>query len=328
MSSMLEQAIIDAKALRDAAIESAEEVVVERYSNQIKETVEALLEQDGPEAEDADATFAQDLDSQLPEAHHPEIDDDQILEIDLSNIEINDEDVKLVSEEENKEEVVAEGAEEATAAAIEDAHEEELEKDIELEEEDLKELAETLKFDYEKVPDGGFANGQMTPTNHIDDTEMVAEIAAMIEEYESELKKENVSLKEENETLKEKIKNLVDGNEQIVETVNKIQTKFGEVQLMNAKLHYSNRALTDASLNERQKQQVVESINEVDSIEKAKIVFETLQSTVGTSKKGQESLSEVVGKRTSSSILLKSKKLDEKKEFDFTGRMRRLAGLK
>ncbi len=325
MSSMLEQAIIDAKALRDAAIESAEEVVVERYSNQIKETVEALLEQeDGPEAEDADATFAQDLDSQLPEAHHPEIDDDQILEIDLSNIEIDDEDVKLVSEEENKEEVVAEGVEEVTAAAI-DA---ELEEDIELEEEDLKELAETLKFDYEKVPDGGFANGQMTPTNYIDDTEMVAEIAAMIEEYESELKKENVSLKEENETLKEKIKNLVDGNEQIVETVSQIQNKFGEVQLMNAKLHYSNRALTDASLNERQKQQVVESINEADSIEKAKIVFETLQSTVGTSKKGQESLSEVVGKRTSSSILLKSKKLDEKKEFDFTGRMRRLAGLK
>jgi hypothetical protein len=328
---MLEQAIIDAKALRDAAIESAEEVVVERYSNQIKETVEALLEQDGSEAEDADATFAQDLDSQLPEAHHPEIDDDQILEIDLSNIEIDDEDVKLVSEEENKEEeVVAEAA----GLTVEPLPEKEVvlpeleEEDIELEEEDLKELAETVKFDYEKVPDGGFANGQMTPTNYIDDTEMVAEIAAMIDEYESELKKENVSLKEENEVLKEKIKNLVDGNEQIVETVSQIQNKFGEVQLMNAKLHYSNRALTDASLNERQKQQVVESINEVDSIEKAKIVFETLQSTVGTSKKGQESLSEVVGKRTSSSILLKSKKLDEKKEFDFTGRMRRLAGLK
>ena len=187
MSSMLEQAIVDAKALRDAAIESAEEVVVERYSNQIKETVEALLEQEGPEAEDADATFAKDLDSQLPEAHHPEIDDDQILEIDLSNIEIDDEDVKLVSEEEDKEEeVVAEGAEEV-AAAIDAGLEEE--EDIELEEEDLKELAETLKFDYEKVPDGGFANGQMTPTNYIDDTEMVAEIAAMIEEYESELKK-------------------------------------------------------------------------------------------------------------------------------------------
>ena len=46
MSSMLEQAIVDAAALREAAIQSAEQAVVEQYSNQIKETVEQLLEQD------------------------------------------------------------------------------------------------------------------------------------------------------------------------------------------------------------------------------------------------------------------------------------------
>ena len=32
MTSMLEQAIVDATALRDAAIKSAEQVVVEQYS--------------------------------------------------------------------------------------------------------------------------------------------------------------------------------------------------------------------------------------------------------------------------------------------------------
>ena len=46
MSSMLEQAIVDAGALREAAIQSAEQAVVEQYSNQIKETVKQLLEQD------------------------------------------------------------------------------------------------------------------------------------------------------------------------------------------------------------------------------------------------------------------------------------------
>ena len=72
MSSMLEQAIVDAGALRAAAIESAEKVVIEKYSEQIKDTVEALLEQDEPEAQDADAEFAtkgvNNLDSQLPES--------------------------------------------------------------------------------------------------------------------------------------------------------------------------------------------------------------------------------------------------------------------
>ena len=46
MSSMLEEAIVDAQALREAAIQSAEQAVLARYSGQIKETVESLLEKD------------------------------------------------------------------------------------------------------------------------------------------------------------------------------------------------------------------------------------------------------------------------------------------
>ena len=46
MSSMLEQAIVDAKSLREAAIRNAEETLVEKYSDDIKEAVEKLLEQD------------------------------------------------------------------------------------------------------------------------------------------------------------------------------------------------------------------------------------------------------------------------------------------
>ena len=46
MSSMLEQAIIDAAALKEAALKNAEQEVLERYSKDIKEAVDALLEQD------------------------------------------------------------------------------------------------------------------------------------------------------------------------------------------------------------------------------------------------------------------------------------------
>ena len=46
MSDMLEQAIIDAEALREAATKNAETLVLEKYSNQIKEAVETLLEQE------------------------------------------------------------------------------------------------------------------------------------------------------------------------------------------------------------------------------------------------------------------------------------------
>ncbi len=45
-SSMLEQAVIDAQNLKEAAIKNAEQEVLAKYSSEIKEAVDALLEQD------------------------------------------------------------------------------------------------------------------------------------------------------------------------------------------------------------------------------------------------------------------------------------------
>jgi len=317
MSTMLEQAIVDAASLRDAAIKSAEQVVVEQYSNQIKETVERLLEQDTPEETDADAALAMDLDSQLPEAFHLEVEDDQILEIDLHSLEHLDlakDDVTIVSEDKE---------------SLEEGEDDE---PVELEEADLEKLAEALKFDYKMQPDGGFANGQMRPvTDYENDNENIAEIAAAISRYNDELEEKNEKLKKENKELKNKFKKLNETKNELINTAKKIKEKFDEAQLTSGKLHYMNRALMDDSLNERQKKQIAESISEVSSLEQAKIVYETLQSTVGIShKEKSKSLSEVVSKRTSSSILLHSrKKRDpaERQENDFAKRMKRLAGI-
>ena len=46
MSSMLEQAIIDASALKEAALKNAEEQIIEKYSSEVKEAVSAMLEED------------------------------------------------------------------------------------------------------------------------------------------------------------------------------------------------------------------------------------------------------------------------------------------
>ena len=44
MSSMLEQAIVDAAALREAALKNAEQAIIEKYAPQIKEAVDSMLE--------------------------------------------------------------------------------------------------------------------------------------------------------------------------------------------------------------------------------------------------------------------------------------------
>ncbi len=50
MSSMLEQAIVDATALREAALKNAEAAIIEKYAPEIKSAVDTLLEQ--PELDD------------------------------------------------------------------------------------------------------------------------------------------------------------------------------------------------------------------------------------------------------------------------------------
>ena len=52
MSSLLEQAIIDAAALKEAAIKNAETAILNKYSDDIREAVENLLEEETPETAD------------------------------------------------------------------------------------------------------------------------------------------------------------------------------------------------------------------------------------------------------------------------------------
>jgi len=49
MSSMLEQAIVDAKALKESALKNAEQAVIDKYSTEIKAAVESLLEGETPQ---------------------------------------------------------------------------------------------------------------------------------------------------------------------------------------------------------------------------------------------------------------------------------------
>ena len=95
MSSMLEQAILDANELREAALRGAESSILEKYSEEVKNAMETLLEQDpemgsgmpedpmgaevGDESED---TVMVDI----PAAHVATDGDDEIVTVDLDDI--------------------------------------------------------------------------------------------------------------------------------------------------------------------------------------------------------------------------------------------------
>lgn len=357
MSTMLEDAIVDAQALREAAIQSAEQAVLARYSGQIKDTVESLLEQDEPQQQGqtygggADAPKDADdksiIEAQLDEydgkaysfgdlsdSNNFELEQDEEIEIDLE---------KIVAESKN----IVEVDEADLADLIEEGEEVELNEDDivnaitdimdELVAED-EVLAEKIKLDFKAQPRGWMAR----PKSELDEEAMLDLLAQSIAEMEMELTKEhkevvtglNKKVTKLNETIKQKNhenERLEKEVDDLYEAVDSLKMKFDEMALVNAKLLYTNKVLNDTAYNSRQKNEIVESIQTADSVEKAKIVYETLQSAVGARKLSPKSLSEAVDRRTSTSMLLKSDNA-QKKESDnlqesLATRLKLLAGI-
>jgi len=120
-------------------------------------------------------------------------------------------------------------------------------------------------------------------------------------------------------------KNLNEQNNKYRTYIQQMKEEIENVNLSNAKLLYQNRVLDSNSLNERQKDRIVETILNAKTVEEAKIIYETLQSAVGASapKPQPKSLNEVVTKRSSAFMPRK----EEKREDPFMARMKALAGI-
>ena len=84
----------------------------------------------------------------------------------------------------------------------------------------------------------------------------------------------------ENKELKDKNNKLINDLIGIKSKVEKISWHLEETNLLNAKLLYKNQALSNGSLNERQKNNIVESISSAGSVEEVKALYEVLTSSV------------------------------------------------
>jgi len=139
--------------------------------------------------------------------------------------------------------------------------------------------------------------------------------------------KENAEYKKNFESAEATSRDLNNKYASLLEKVQELRGAFEESQLMNAKLVYTNKVLSDEKLNVRQKNKIAESIENTDSVNEAKIVYETLVNTVeSTSKRGPESLSEAVTRRKHP-LFVKGNQTEAKPSNDFASRMKKLAGL-
>ena len=404
MSSMLEQAIVDAQALREAALKNAEQALIEKFAPQIKDAVESLLESDSiadrnhkkvkhegqiynvmevengkytlqnentkpfvvsesevseiteadllQEEEEGAAVGGQSAASSLeaPFAGSPATDPNQmtqysveieepVYEFDLeslkNDLETESDEEKEgpadllgdIEDEEQPEEAEGDDTEDLLGALQEgidlEEDNDELVNEImnlmnEMYDEDETEvLEEELIVDMGEVKDGTFQTNK--------------EILEYYKEMES-AKQYAEAKEEENEGLKETLKRFKLKNKQYKDAVEKLSEKLNETLLSNAKLIYSNKTLGDASLNERQKNKIVEAITKARTPEEAKNLHEALNATVtsGNDKKSPRTLSESVQRKSTLSGILprRNKQVNESEEHTFADHMKKLAGIK
>jgi len=189
-------------------------------------------------------------------------------------------------------------------------------------------LEEELVVDMGHVKDGTFRTdeGTLEYYKEMQNAKDYAEGLAL------EKEEKNKSLKKENEGLKETLKRFKHKNKQYKDVVEKLSQKLNETLLSNAKLLYSNKTLSDASLNERQKTKIVEAIAKSRTPEEAKHLCETLNATVtsGRDKKSPRTLSESVNRKSNLSGILNTRKqrVNESVEHTFADKMKKLAGIK
>ena len=415
MSNLLNESIVDAKALRESALKNAESVVIEKYADEVKRTLENLLEQEedlgmGTQpTEEAPASngqeVVQDQSDDVPLAATDglgenegnnlnsiqEEGEDVEVTLDLGALQEAiealsselDEEIDLTIEEEN----LNEGVPEMTRAEAEkkfDKITDDGPKDMSIghdgdktqmikivddpDKPDTKELDEEIDVDPvdddaakaaadaeqskgldEDVDMNSLFNSVMEkltadmgydlsgwagrPTSQIMDEKEreLAQEASTESEEEATLEEEQEELNESNEALEKALENNENLKEELVKyesAMEQLKENLYEVNLSNARLLYTNRVLRNSSLNERQKDKIVEAISGAGSVAEAKTIYETLQSTVEAKpKRSPQSLSEAISNR--SSVLTASRKETKATSQDpFSDRMRRLAGIK
>jgi len=385
MSDLLNDAIVDAKALREAALKNAETIVMDKYSDEVRETLEQLLEQEPPLA--ADPTGAADplggdlgadpMAGALPgdegeeqeeiaediplaatdnlsekegdnltglprtgEEVDVEVNLDALAEAvkelqDEQEYELNEEDLTdLIEDEEPVDEDMS-----AAYASVEDpeskdvAGEEALAKSADLQQMDaITEDDEEVELSEELIDDiverltvdmGATLSGWAGRSSESMKWEMEKELAhRRSTDYEEEietLKKAQEELFFENKQLKESLKNYKQATQELKEGMS-------DVNLSNARLLYTNRVLRNTSLNERQKIKIADAISKAGSVIEAKTIYQTLENaTPAATKRGPQSLSEAIGRRSTS--VIRASRQESTPSDPHMDRMKRLAGI-
>jgi len=284
---LLREAIADAKAVKETAFANAKMALEEALAPHIQSMISAKLSE---EMEGEDEKKEESVQNEEQEYGT----DDMVKVKDLNEEEEEDEKMKKEAEEHDKKD-----------DEMNEETEEEMDEDLDLEA-IIRELEEELASSEigrgeNKEPAADASSAATEDPGHGDHTKyetpkmMEEEGEEMGGEHNGEHDKKELNIEdiinalrelteEEDEEEEEKdtheyatkMESLETDLKEAYDVINFLRTQINEVNLLNAKLLYSNKLFKKYNLNESQKSKVIDNFDRAKSVREVKLVFTTL----------------------------------------------------
>lgn len=365
MDKLLQDAIADAKAVRETALANAKLALEEAFTPHLKSMLSKKLQAEmenedeeshdegyhGEEEEEKDESVSEEADSsgigasdnkepgdagdtsgigQGPESEGSDEDggdEDENLE-DAPNQPMGE---GMKDEEMEDEEMEDEAHHEGMHDEEEDKKDEGMhDEEMEDEDDDIAEVLRQLEAemaDEEDEPKEGYHDDEMEDEEmkkeEMEDEEMEEEID--LDEIIKALTEEEEVNEEEEEEKKEEAMVPAAELEEYKQTVQYLKDKLSEVNLLNAKLLYTNKLFRSRNVSEEQKMKVIEQFDRAANVREVKLVYTTFAESIA--RKPVNESAKRVSKASKPVASTESKKPIIGENTDFKSRMKKLANI-
>jgi hypothetical protein len=322
-SDLLKEAIADAKAVKETALANAKMALEEAFAPKLQSMLSHKLaeeleddEEMTEEEEEMAATTTEMEKDEMSNEMDSEMDDEMNSEMDSDMDSNMDVDMELDMDSEEGEDYDLTGDEE------EDTEEDELDLEsiiAELEaaldgdDEEMSEEAEEEEMTKDEEAYEAYDSEEMTEEEEeLDINEIIRTLKEMADD--EEMSEEEMKEEENNDALEEAY--------QVIESLKKT---INEVNLLNAKLLYTNKLFRTFDLNEGQKMKVIENFDRAASLREVKLVYATLGENLNVAKKPKTIVKESLASKPTKSSAPKKSIISEGTQV--ANRFKKLAGL-
>ena len=329
MDDLLKEAIADAKVVRDTAVENARLALAEAFTPKIQsmltQKIRQEVEDENQEDEMKDEAMDDEVEDEGEEVEEGYGDegehDDEGEEVKEIEDEVEDEGeevAEITDEVEGEDEDVAEIEDEVEDEGEHDDEDDdldlesilrELEKEVEDEDDEVEEAVEDEDEELEeelKSSDVGAADNKLDKdaesSSDIGKADKAKHTEGVEDEVEDEEEDEDIDLEEilkalsevedEDEEVEENVEEIAQLKSELEEYRNAVKYmrgKLNEVNLLNAKLLFTNKLFRAFGLSEGDKYRVVETFDRAKNLREVKLVYATLAESFGQKPKIQES---------------------------------------